>query len=97
MNRRMNMSLLRSLRRNQGALAAIDMALLRSFANRFKAPTHAQKRNEAFHEPLQFERCCGWVLPARGNPTQPRSAENEVHGPNAYAKRNEALREPSSR
>jgi hypothetical protein len=59
----------------KGALAAIDMALLRSFANRFKAPTHAQKRNEAFHEPLQFERCCGWVLPARGNPTQPRSVE----------------------
>jgi hypothetical protein len=31
----MNMSLLRSLRMTKGALAAIDMALLQSFANRF--------------------------------------------------------------
>ena len=40
MNRRMNMPLLRSLRRDQGALWAIDMALLRSFSNRFKIPAH---------------------------------------------------------
>ena len=35
MNRRTNMPLLRSLGKDQGALAAIDMALLRSFSNRF--------------------------------------------------------------
>jgi hypothetical protein len=34
-NRRTNMPLLRSLGKDQGALAAIDMALLRSFSNRF--------------------------------------------------------------
>ena len=32
------------------------------------------------HEPLQFERCCGW------SPTQPRSVEEQVQGHNACAK-----------
>src|SRR6266481_6752107 len=42
------------------------------------------------HEPSEFERCCGW------SPTQPRSVEEQVHGPSACAKRNEALHEPSN-
>jgi hypothetical protein len=40
MNRRSIMPLGRSLRRDQGGLAAIDMALLRSFSNRFKVLVH---------------------------------------------------------
>jgi hypothetical protein len=39
------------LENDQGALAAIDMALLRSFSNRFMVPIHAQKRNKPFYEP----------------------------------------------
>src|SRR5882762_9206634 len=35
---------------DQGALAAIDMALLRSFSARFMVPMHARRRNEALHE-----------------------------------------------
>src|SRR5437879_3384753 len=54
------------------------------------------KQKEALHEPSEFERCCGWVLPARGYPTQPRSVEKQVQGSNACAKRKEALHEPSS-
>src|SRR5262249_47328852 len=42
MDRRMNMPLLRSLGMAKGASAAIDMALLRSFANRFMVPIQAQ-------------------------------------------------------
>src|SRR5437899_3035811 len=45
------------------------------------------KQKEALHEPSEFERCCGWVLPARGYPTQPRSVEKQVQGSNATAKR----------
>jgi hypothetical protein len=44
MNRRANMALLRSLGKDQGALAAIDMALLRSFSNWFMVPMHARSR-----------------------------------------------------
>src|SRR5262249_30767722 len=43
MNRRRNMPLLRSLRRDQRALPAIEMALLRSFANRFKVAARVSR------------------------------------------------------
>jgi hypothetical protein len=43
-----------------------------------------------FHESMQFERRCGW------SPTQPRSVEEQVHGPSACARRNVALHEPSN-
>src|SRR5436190_17423987 len=52
MNRRTNMPLLRSLGRDQGTLPAIDMALLRSFSNRFKVPVHARSRRR-----LSLNRC----------------------------------------
>jgi hypothetical protein len=42
MNRRMNMPLLRSLGVIQGIWAAIDMAFLRSFANRFNVVMHVR-------------------------------------------------------
>jgi hypothetical protein len=52
MNRRTDMPLLRSLGKDQGTLAAIDMALLRSFSSRsrLRVPIHARRRNKAFHE-----------------------------------------------
>jgi hypothetical protein len=43
-----------------------------------------------FHESMQFERRCGW------SSTQPRSVEEQVHGPSACARRNVALHEPSN-
>ena len=43
MNRRTNMPLLRSLGKDQGAFAAIDMALLRSFSNRFTVRMHVPR------------------------------------------------------
>jgi len=50
-----NMPLLRSLMKVHGALAAIDMALLRSFSSRFMVPVHVRNRrklsmNRAFVE-----------------------------------------------
>src|SRR5580765_3315280 len=48
------------------------MPLLRSFSNPVHGSSACVKRDVAFHEPLQFERFCGWP------PTQPRSVEEQV-------------------
>jgi hypothetical protein len=56
-----------------------------------QGPNACAKQNEAFHEPLQFERCCGW------SPTQARSVEHEVHGSNAHLSNIEALHEPKNK
>src|SRR5438874_10612330 len=50
-------------------------------------PNARSSKVGALHEPLQFERCCGW------SPTQPGSVEEQVHGHNACAKQKEAFHE----